>query len=173
MRERIDGNFDQTDSCRWQKQVNELFSSKCSHLIIEIIYEINENPTMPKEPLFNPYKMPSNSGNIFGFPQPSSKKNVSTTTPPLSASISHDIQHCVSFKCEYPKCTHPSQRVHHIKPRKESGKHTYSNLIALCGTHHNNADDGILPRADLKKMIGRRTEREESCIRSVLDRLKK
>ena len=128
---------------------------------------------MPKKVKeYNPLELTPAQKNIL-FGTPLLQKKSTKTTPPLSYAVARNIQQCLDTKCEIPRCQHPSQSVHHIKPREEQGKHTYLNLIALCDFHHTEANDGKIPRITLKNYVTKRSAARESCVQGVLKRFKK
>nr|WP_320160463.1 HNH endonuclease signature motif containing protein [uncultured Methanoregula sp.] len=118
---------------------------------------------------YSPFTISPSVKKIWGLNSP---KKPSTTTPPLSGAMSRDLQQCVGNRCEFPRCTHHSQSIHHIKPREEQGKHTYANLISLCDFHHTEAKRNKITRQQLKSYIDKRSVNEEHCVRSILKRLK-
>lgn len=48
----------------------------------------------------------------------------------------------VNYKCPFPGCEVPYLEIHHFDPPwREGHVHNESGMIALCATHHHNADD--------------------------------
>ena len=91
----------------------------------------------------------------------------SETTPPLSNEVSKKILNCVKI-CEYTKCEHNAQQVHHITPREEKGKHTYQNMIGLCGYHHIEAGKNHIPRKFLRSLINERNDSVKKCVKNAI-----
>jgi hypothetical protein len=61
--------------------------------------------------------------------------------------------------CEFPGC--PYSRItqrHRIVPGRDGGKYSLGNVIALCPTHHCEADRGWIPVEFLLAIVRRRIE---------------
>ena len=63
--------------------------------------------------------------------------------------------------CEIPDCGYDKivQR-HRIKPGREKGKYELGNVIALCPTHHGEADREWISREELFEIVRIRIERD-------------
>jgi 5-methylcytosine-specific restriction endonuclease McrA len=96
----------------------------------------------------------------------------SATTPPLTYAQSRNILFCVK-RCEYPNCLHAAQEVHHITPREDGGKHTYQNMIGLCGYHHNEATANLITPKLLRDRIKKRHSNVEHCVKNVIKGMNK
>jgi hypothetical protein len=112
----------------------------------------------------------------FGFDSPSmfsDKTPKKQTTPPLTGAQSRDIQSCLTdHRCEIPKCPYgKSQTVHHVTPRAEQGKHTYLNMIAVCESHHTEAERNMITPAQLRSYIKKRSQKEGNCIKKVIEKI--
>lgn len=71
-------------------------------------------------------------------------------------------------KCEIRRCKFPAQEVHHIKPRSEGGQDVASNLIVLCGSHHNEAHHGSITRTKLRELVKKRNKAAKREIGYIL-----
>lgn len=108
--------------------------------------------------------------NIFGSrPERSqTKANKSKLTQTQKTKIKNAIG-----MCEYPGCNHPPHEVHHIKWLREGGTDTYSNLVVLCGSHHNDAhgknpQGNMIPKAKLKNIVTKRSKIKADNIKAIL-----
>jgi len=85
-----------------------------------------------------------------------------------------DIIEVVGRKCEYcgRRLSTTAGYIHHIKPVREGGKTTPSNIIVLCGTCHRNADNAIISKKELKEKVRSRPKNVQDAIRRILNRNK-
>ena len=74
----------------------------------------------------------------------------SNLRPPIPADIRREVLVEAGHRCAIPTCRHIDVDVHHIIPWKESQKHEYENLIALCPNCHRRADNGDIDRKSLR-----------------------
>lgn len=101
------------------------------------------------------------------------KKNKSTLTQTQKTKI----KNCVG-QCEIQGCTYPPHEVHHIKFLEEGGTDTYSNLIILCGSHHNDAHGknltgAVIPKNQLQTLVKKRSPQKTEQIKQILKKKKK
>ena len=74
----------------------------------------------------------------------------STRRPPIPADIRRKVLVEAGHRCAISTCRHIDVDVHHINSWKESQKHEYENLIALCPNFHRRADRGDIDRKNLR-----------------------
>jgi len=91
----------------------------------------------------------------------------------LTPAKKRKIMDAVGNKCEIPGCKDEGQEVHHIKQVKKGGTNVGSNLIVLCGTHHNKADRCAITQTKLKEIVKNRTEKRKKAINKILRNRKK
>jgi hypothetical protein len=61
----------------------------------------------------------------------------------------------IGHRCEKPNCRESNvHNIHHITPRQEGGRHDVWDLIVLCPTHHEYADNKIPPRSRQRHWAG-------------------
>ncbi|MBC7094859.1 MULTISPECIES: HNH endonuclease [Thermococcus] len=92
----------------------------------------------------------------------------------ITGAMRRDIIEVVGRKCEYcgRRVSTTAGYIHHIKPIREGGKTTPSNIIVLCGTCHRNADNAIISRKELKEKVRSRSKNVQDSIRRILNRNK-
>lgn len=99
-------------------------------------------------------------------------ENCKIPVKPLTNAESRLIRRCVNDRCEIPNCVYgKSHNVHHIVGRSEYGDHSYFNMIALCASHHKDADDHIILAEDLKSYIMMRNCDEERSVKEIINRI--
>ena len=92
----------------------------------------------------------------------------------ITGAMRRDIIEVVGRKCEYcgRRLSTTAGYIHHIKPVREGGKTTPSNIIVLCGTCHRNADNAIISKKELKEKVRSRPKKVQDAIRRILNRNK-
>ena len=96
------------------------------------------------------------------------KTDAEKTRTSLTPTMIRKIKDAVGNKCEIPGCKDEGQEVHHIRQVKNGGTNVRSNLIVLCGTHHNKADSGAITQTKLKEIVKNRTEKRKKAINKIL-----
>lgn len=108
---------------------------------------------------------------VFGMPN--AKKTTKTKSKcRLTLAQTTKIRNAIG-KCEYPGCKMGAQEVHHIKFCNEGGTNAYSNLIVLCGAHHNLAhgkvvDGKIIPKTVLRNLVKKRSKEKEKQVKGII-----
>lgn len=122
----------------------------------------------------NPFDivLPSITGPVDVFGNGPGKSQKKSNKSKLTQTQKTKIKNVVG-KCEYPGCNHPPHEVHHIKWLEEGGTDTYSNLVVLCGSHHNDAhgknpQGNMIPKAKLKSIVTKRSKAKSDNIKAIL-----
>ncbi len=72
------------------------------------------------------------------------KTDAETIRSALTSAKKRKIMDAVGNKCEIRGCKLKAQEVHHIKLVSKGGTNVGSNLIVLCGYHHNEVHSGAI-----------------------------
>lgn len=96
---------------------------------------------------------------ISSSSKPTSKKEPS---PPLTGYEKNGIIYeLAKGKCEHLDCTtEDNLELYYIVPRSRGGENTYDNMVALCPTHYEMAEKGVISKGALKYFINERDKIE-------------
>ena len=101
------------------------------------------------------------------------KTDAETIRSALTSAKRKKIMDAVGNKCEIRGCKLKAQEVHHIKLVSKGGTNVGSNLIVLCGYHHNEVHSGAITQTKLKGIVKNRSEKRKKGINKILRNRKK